>query len=188
MMRLRWILFLVLTLLSIAAALIGSYRFLRGSDLSMRSIFRPPPANRLLITMEGFRLVQSENGRPVWIVKASVADLFENREANLRNVEMVFNNPDGRTAALIGERGSLDTGSGNASIRRGSREVRIVTSDGYLMTTDSLVWNASDRVVRTADHFKVLGKEIYFEGKGMSADVDMRKMVVESDVKAVLQE
>jgi hypothetical protein len=82
----------------------------------------------------------------------------------------------------------MDTETGNASVRRGAREVRIVTSDGYLVTTDSLFWRAADRIVRTKDPFKVLGQEIYIEGTGMSADVDMRKVTVESDVKAVLQE
>lgn len=188
MLRIRWILFLLLILLSVAAVLFGSYRVLRDADLSVRSFLRPPAANRLLVTMEGFRMVQSENGRPAWVLKAGAADLYESKEAQLRNIEMVFNNPDGRTAALIGEQGSMDTASGNATIRRGTREVRIVTSDGYLMTTNSLVWTASERIVRTADPFKVLGKEIYFEGKGMSADVDMRQVVVDSNVKAVLQE
>jgi hypothetical protein len=82
----------------------------------------------------------------------------------------------------------MDTLNGNATIHRGAREVRIITSDGYLMTTNTLFWKADDRVVKTPDAFKVLGKEIYLEGKGLSADVDLRKMLVESNVKAVLQE
>jgi len=36
----------------------------------------------------------------------------------------------------------MDTLNGNATIRRGLREVRIITSDGYLMTTDTLHWKA----------------------------------------------
>ena len=66
--------------------------------------------------------------------------------------------------------------------------MRIITSEGYLMTTNSLFWKARERVVTSPDPFKVLGKEIYLEGKGFSANVDMRKMLVESNVKAVLQE
>jgi hypothetical protein len=89
---------------------------------------------------------------------------------------------------LIGEIGVMDMVSGNGSIRRGAREVRIVTSDGYLMTTNSLFWKAKERVIGTEEPFKVLGREIYLEGKGFSADVDMRKILVNSNVKAVLQE
>ena len=188
MMRLRWIFFVCLVLVSLAALLYGSYRFLSSADFSAPLLIRPTAGKRVLVSMEGFRLIQSEDGRPAWNLQARAADLFENKSAQLRDVEIVFNHPDGRTAALIGEKGSMDTLTGNASISRGDREVRIVTSDGYLMTTDSLSWRPEERVIRTKDPFKVLGKEIYIEGNGMSADVDMRKVVVDSNVKAVLQE
>jgi hypothetical protein len=56
------------------------------------------------------------------------------------------------------------------------------------MTTNSLFWKAKERVIGTEEPFKVLGREIYLEGKGFSADVDMRKILVNSNVKAVLQE
>jgi LPS export ABC transporter protein LptC len=173
---------------SLAALLYGSFIVLRDTDMSMPSLFQPAAGKRLLISMDGFRLVRSENGTVSWQMTAVNTELFENKEAQLKDIEIVFTNPDKKTAALIGENGVMDTVSGNATIRRGVREVRIVTSDGYLMTTNSLFWKASERVVRTADPFKVLGKEIYLEGKGFSADVDMRKMLVDSNVKAVLQE
>jgi LPS export ABC transporter protein LptC len=172
----------------LAAALYGSYRFLRDVDIKMPSLFSPAPGKRLFISMEGFRLTQSEEGRVSLRMSASAADLFEDKEAQLKEIELVFKGPDGRTAALIGETGIMDMVSGNGTIRRGAREVRIITSDGYLMTTDSLFWKAKERQIRTADPFKVLGREIYLEGKGFSADVDMRKILVDSNVKAVLQE
>jgi LPS export ABC transporter protein LptC len=179
---------MLVVLALIAGLLFGSYRVLRDADFSVPAILRPSQAKRVLISMEGFRMVQSEGGRTAWSLTARIADLFERRDAQLRDVEIVVSNPEGRKAALIGENGTMDTETGNASVRRGAREVRIVTSDGYLVTTDSLFWRAADRIVRTKDPFKVLGQEIYIEGTGMSADVDMRKVTVESDVKAVLQE
>jgi len=100
----------------------------------------------------------------------------------------VFNNPENREARLFGDSGTMDTTSGNASIRGGSREVRIVTSDGYLLTTSSLNWKAGERIVWTEEPFKLLGSEIYLEGVGITADVDMRTLVVKDHVKAVLQE
>lgn len=179
----------VLSLFTVlAAVLYGSYLFLRDADIKMPSLFSPDSGKRLFMSMEGFRLTQSEEGRVSLRMSASAADLFENKEAQLKDIELVFNNPDGRTAALIGETGVMDMVSGNGTIRRGAREVRIITSDGYLMTTNSLFWKAKERQIRTAEPFKVLGREIYLEGKGFSADVDMRKMLVDSNVKAVLQE
>lgn len=189
MIRSRVRFFAVLSVLIVLAAfLYGSYLFLRDADITMPSLFGPAPGKRLFISMDGFRLTQSEEGRVSLRMSAKAADLFENKEARLKEIELVFNNPDGRTAALIGETGTMDMASGNGAIRRGVREVRIVTSDGYLMTTDSLIWKAKERVIKTGEPFKVLGREIYLEGKGLSADVDMRKMLVDSNVKAVLQE
>ncbi len=180
--------FVLFVLAALGALLYFSYRVLRNADIGIPAVLRPAGENRVVISMEGFRLVQTEQGRVAWSVQARRADLMENKEAQLKEVEAVFNNPDGKTAALIGELGTLDTTSGNASIRRGAREVRIVTSDGYLMTTDSLSWKAHDRLVRTHDPFKVLGREIYIEGKGMTADVDLEELTVDDNVKAILQE
>ena len=172
----------------IAAVFYGSYHLFRGADVAMPSLFRLTSGSRLLMSMEGFKFTQSENGRISWRMNARNADLYESKEAQLKDLEITFIAPDKREAALLGEVGTMDTVTGNASVRRGSREVRIVTSDGYLLTTDSLFWKAGERLVRTPDPFKLLGSEIYLEGKGLSGNVDMRTIVVNSDVKAVLQE
>jgi len=171
-----------------AASLYGGYILLRGAEISMPSLFRPVSGARLLMSMDGFRFTQSENGRISWRMSSRSAELFENKEAQLKEIEIVFKSPDRKEAALLGETGILDTATGNASIQRGKREVRIVTNDGYLLTTNSLFWKAGERLVRTDDPFKLLGKQIYLEGSGLSADVDLRTITVDSNVKAVLQE
>ncbi|HTP05792.1 MAG TPA: LPS export ABC transporter periplasmic protein LptC [Nitrospirota bacterium] len=154
----------------------------------MPTLFKPAPGTRLLMSMEGFRFAQSENGRVSWRMNSRSATLDANKEAQLKDIEIVFITPDNKEAALIGDVGIMDTVTGNASIRRDSRDVRVVTSDGYLLTTDSLTWKAGDRLVLTPDPFKLLGSEIYLEGRGLTANVDMRKIVVNNNVKAVLQE
>jgi LPS export ABC transporter protein LptC len=175
--------------LVLSAALYGAYALLRGTELAVPTLFQPASGTRLLMSMEGFRFVETENGRVSWRMVAGSADLYENKEARLQEIEILYTNPDNnKEAALRGETGTMDTTSGNVAIRRGEREVRIVTSDGYLLTTDSLFWKASERIVWTADAFKLLGSEIYLEGVGLSADVDMRTIVVKDNVKAVLQE
>ncbi len=157
-------------------------------SMSMPSLFQRAPGPRLIMSMEGFRFTRSENGNVSWRMQAGNADLYDSKEAQLKDLEITFIAPDKREATLLGETGTLDTTTGDASIRHGIRDVRIVTGDGYLLTTSSLFWRAGERLVRTADPFKLLGREIYLEGKGFSADVDLRKLVVNSNVKAVLQE
>jgi hypothetical protein len=175
-------------LLGIAALSYGGYLLLHGTDLSVPSLFKPVPGTRLLMSMEGFRFAQSENGRVAWRVNAESANLYANKEAQLRNIEIVFTTPDMKEAALLGEVGVMDTSTGNASIRRGSREVRVVTNDGYLLTTDSLMWKAGERLVQTPDPFKLLCSEIFLEGRGLTANIDLRMINVNNNVKAILKE
>lgn len=184
----KTILITLFTVLTLTAFIYGGYFLLRGTEISMPVLFRPSPGARLLMSMDGFKFTQSENGRVSWTMHAKNADLYESKEAQLKDMEIFFNDPDGKEAVLRGETGSMDTDSGNAVIRRRTRDVRVITSDGYLLTADSLFWKAGQRLVWTAAPFKLVGSEIYLEGVGLSANVDMRTIVVKNNVKAVLQE
>ena len=178
----------VAIILILTALVYGSYLLLQGTEITVPVLFHPAPGPRLLMSMDGFRFTQSEKGHVSWLMNARTADLYENKEAQLKEIEILFSNPDKKEAVLRGTTGTMDTTSGNASIRRGTREVRIITSDGYLLTTDTLYWKAGERLVWTPGPFKLLGSEIYLEGVGFSANVDMRTIVVKGNVKAVLQE
>jgi LPS export ABC transporter protein LptC len=188
-MKVNWKLLKALSVfLVLFAVAYGSYHWLHGEDMTMPALFRPVSGARMLMSMEGFRFTQLENGRISWRMHAQNADLYESKEARLKNIEITFVAPDKREGALLGEAGTMDMVTGNASVYRVSRDVRVVTSDGYLLTTNSLFWKAGERLVRTPDPFKLLGSEIYLEGKGLSTNLDMRTIVVNSNVKAVLQE
>lgn len=179
------------SVLVLIAALYGGFLLIRRSDisLSMPSLFRRARQGpRLFMSMQGFRFTQSEEGRVAWRMWARSADLFDNKEAQLKDLEITFVGQDNRKASLTGDAGRMDTATGDASIRGIDHEVRIATSDGYLLTTTSLFWNAHRRLISTPDQFRLLGSEVYLEGKGLSADVDMRTIVVNGNVKAVLQE
>lgn len=175
-------------LLFVVALGYGMYRQFRGTEITIPSFLKPEAGTRLLMSLEGFTYIQSENGAVSWRLDTKSADLYENKEAKLKDVEIVFNNPGKGNVALIGETGTMDTASGDATIRGNSQKVRIVTSDGYVLTTNSLNWKAGERVVRTADPFKMLGREIYLEGRGLSARVENRTLTVDNNVKAILQE
>jgi len=178
----------VFAVVVLGAGLFGAYVLLTRTEMAMPPFLRPAPGPRLFMSMEGFRFSQSEDGHVAWRVRARNADLYESKEAKLKDLEITFTTPDNKEAALIGEQGVLDTVSGNGSVTSINHEVRVVSSDGYLLTTNSLFWKARERQVVTPDPFKLLGTEIYLEGKGLSANVDMRTIVVNSNVKAVLQE
>ena len=86
----------ITTLLLVAAIIICGYLLLRGRNITMTSLSRPSPGARLLMSMDGFRITQSENGRVSWRLDAMSADLFENKEAQLKEVKIVFKGLDKR--------------------------------------------------------------------------------------------
>lgn len=185
----RGLIKLLLIFLVVGASVYGGYLLIRETkEITIPSLTQPAPGVRLLMSMEGFRFAQSERGVISWRMNAKNAELYENKEAKLNDMEIDFKNPDGREATLFGDSGTMDTISGNASIHRVSQDVRIATTDDYLLTTSSLFWKAGERIVWTPAPFKLLGSEIYLEGVGMTANVDLHTIVVKNNVKAVLQE
>ncbi|HUI46211.1 MAG TPA: LPS export ABC transporter periplasmic protein LptC [Nitrospirota bacterium] len=180
---------LLLIFLIFGVSVYSGYQLIRETkEITIPSLLPPKPGVRLLMSMEGFRFAQSESGVISWSMNARNAELFENKEAQLNDVEIDFKNPNGKEATLFGDNGTMDTTSGNASIRRVSQDVRIATTDDYLLTTSSLFWKAGERLVWTPDPFKLLGIKIYLEGVGITANVDLHTVKVKDNVKAVLQE
>lgn len=178
-----------ITCLIAGTAIVGVYFLLKESkEIPVPVLLQPSPGVRPLMSMDAFRFVRSEKGSVTWRMDARKAELYDNKEARMEDIEIDFTNPDQRAAKLFGDSGTMDTETGNASIHRVSHDVKIITSDEYLLTTASLFWKAGERIVRTADPFKLIGAEIYLEGVGMTANVDLGTIVVKDNVKAVLQE
>ncbi len=179
----------VLSVVLVLLALVSGGRLLfRKAEITIPSFFRPATGARLLMSMDDFRFAQIEDGTVPWRMGARHADLYADKVSRLKEIEIVFRGADNRTVTLAGDEGTLNTESGKAVIRGRGQDVRLKTSDGYLMTTVSLVWESGERIVRTSDPFKLLGNSIYLEGKGLSADTELRTITVDNHVKAVLQE
>jgi len=174
---------IVLVLAAILANL-----FYRKAELSLQNFLRPYSQTKVLMSMQGFRFVQFGQDDIPWRMEARHADLYESKEARMRDVEIVFSGAESRVITLLGEEGTLNTATGDAVIHRGQRDVRVVTSDGYLLTTSSLTWSSRERNVRTSDPFKLLGNTIYLEGRGFSGNTDLHMLKVNDHVKAVLHE
>jgi len=176
-------------ILVLSAAVYCGYLLFRGRDIAVPVLFKPAVGERLLLSMDGFQFSQYAGKKTTWQMVARSADLYGNKEAKLKELEITFHSPDDRTQAkLRGETGTMDTVTGDASVRRGEKDVTIVTSDGYLLNTNSLFWKAGEQLVWTPEPFKLVGSEIFLEGVGLSAYADMRSLVVKNHVMAVLQE
>ncbi|HYA87220.1 MAG TPA: LPS export ABC transporter periplasmic protein LptC [Nitrospirota bacterium] len=179
----------IAVLFVLAAVVYCGYLLFRGTNITVPILFKPAAGERLLLSMDGFQFSQATGTKTTWQMVARNADLYENKQAKLKEIEITFNSPDNsRQARLLGETATMDTVTGDASVHGDTKEVRIITSDGYLLKTNSLFWKAGEQLVWTPEPFKLLGREIYLEGVGLSAYADMRSLVVKNHVMAVLQE
>jgi LPS export ABC transporter protein LptC len=168
----------------------GAFILVQERERVAPALFHPVRSEHVLMSMKGFRIARSERGAVSWIMNARDADLLDNKKSRLNEVDIhYFAGSSGAEATLTSDAGQVDTMSGDATFFRGSHDVKVVSSDGYLLTTaHALLWNADSRKIETTGQFTLLGKELYLEGVGMTADVDLRFLTVRNNVKAVLQE
>ena len=180
----------ILSIVAIVALfLYGGFYVMKEADVAVPLVFQPIAGVRKVMSLDAYTFVRSENGRIAWRLQAKTADLLDNKEARLHDLQIDFSDPgDEKHARLTGDIGSLNTENGNATVRRENEDVRIVTSDGYVLTTTALSWNAGKRTISSDEPFKLLGSEIYLDGRGITANVDMQSIEVNEHVKAVLQE
>ena len=140
------------------------------------------------MTMDNFHFTQAGKGKIDWEVKAVRAKLFKKEnKAVLEDVEAVFTTSQGIRLELKGDEGLFNTESHDIYIRKKNNDIKIVSSNGYTMTTDSLSWNNKKRVVATDDAVSIEGKDIKVRGKGLRINAVTQELEVMSDVEAVIK-
>lgn len=140
------------------------------------------------MTMDNFHFTQAGKGKIDWEVKAVRAKLFKKEnKAVLEDVEAVFTTSQGIRLELKGDEGLFNTELHDIYIRKKNNKIKIISSNGYTMTTDSLSWNNKNRIVATDDEVSIEGKEIKLKGKGLRINAVTQELEVVSDVEAVIK-
>jgi LPS export ABC transporter protein LptC len=133
---------------------------------------------------EGFSYTRNTDGRVEWEIKAKQADYLESRQiAEFKMVEAVFYDKNNQTVRLNGKTGRYFVDTQDIEV---GGDVRIVTSMGYTLTTETLKYTQADQTIRSASQAFVHG-----EGVAMSCDqvvlaVPDEKLELIGDVKGTL--
>ncbi|MEK6678226.1 MAG: LPS export ABC transporter periplasmic protein LptC, partial [Nitrospirota bacterium] len=137
---------------------------------------------------DNFHFTQAGKGKTDWEVKAVRAKLFKKEnKAVLEDVVAVFTTSQGIRLELKGDEGLFNTESHDIYIRKRNNDIKIISSNGYTMTTDSLSWDNKKRVVATDDAVSIEGKEIRLKGKGLRINAISQELEVLSNVEAVIK-
>lgn len=136
------------------------------------------------LKIEGVHLTRSIAGRTEWELRAKSADIFkEEGVTRLEAPEVVFFGKGDRRFELTGRKGEVFNGTNDVTV---SGEVKIINSDGYILTTDSLRYDSGKNVISTDSKVFMKGKLINMEGEGLAADIERNRVILKKGVKAVL--
>ncbi len=185
-LRIGLILFLAGTILiAVTITYVNLKKKVNSSDTFKKESFPDKDAD---MTMDNFHFTQAGQGKSDWEVKAVRAKLFKKEnKAVLEDVVAVFTTSQGVRLELKGDEGLFNTESHDIYIRKRNNDIKIISSNGYTMTTDSLSWDNKKRVVATDDAVLIEGKEIKLKGKGLRINAISQELEVLSDVEAVIK-
>lgn len=136
------------------------------------------------LKVEGIHLTRSIAGRMEWELNAISADIF--KEEGLTRLEapkVVFFGKGDKTVKLTGNKGEVLNGTNDLSV---TGDVKIVNSDGYTLTTDSLHYYSDKNSIATDSKVFMKGELIKMEGEGLVADIERNRVTIKKGVKAVL--
>lgn len=130
--------------------------------------------------MKSLRLTHKEGNEAKWELVAQEATIPEDgEEIFINSLRLtIFNDPE---IYLSGGSGIYMVEKSNIII---NKPVEINIGDAKF-TTDTLTWDSKNGLITTDDHIRFRGKKFLIEGKGLTAETKLHKVMILSDVKGI---
>ena len=119
-------------------------------------------------TIVDFNLIETILGRRSWVLRADQADTYDqSQEVDLRKLDIDFykTGTDSVNATLTADFGKVNMASRDMEA---SRNVRMVTSDSLVLTTDHLTWNNDTKKLFTESAIRLEKGTDWLRSKGTS--------------------
>lgn len=146
------------------------------------------PISNADMTMDNFHFTQTGKDKIEWEVRAARAKLFKDEnKAVLDDMTAAFVTPQGIRLELKGDEGIFNTDSHDMYIRKRDNQIRVISSNGYTMQTDSLFWNNKKRMVITEDAVLIEGPQLKVKGRGFRINAVSQQLEVLADVEATIK-
>jgi LPS export ABC transporter protein LptC len=137
--------------------------------------------------MHGVHLVETANGKKEWELDSDYAQGFKDKGTwKLQGVHVKFFGRAGTEYSVTGDKGTVQTETKDMQI---NGHVVTTTSDGYMVKSNSLKYDAHQKILTTPDHVEMTGPEtkegkFEMEGRGLYADLDTSVMNLKEKVRA----
>lgn len=133
--------------------------------------------------IEGFSLVETENGKKQWALTSKRASNYEQQKTvNIEGVKIDFFHQDEELySTLTSDRGVMNTVS-NDMIAQG--HVLVLSKDGSRLETNQLRWDNLRQKIVSDDSVRITRGKTVMTGIGLDSDPSLEHVVIKEKFKA----
>ena len=136
------------------------------------------------LKLERVHYQETHEGIKEWEVEAASAVYYkEDQMVLLEKVKATFFGKDGGNYILLAEKGRFNIKN---KIIEGFGGVQLKASDGYLLHTQTVKYESSQREIRTTDAVFLEGPDIRIEGKGLVVEVERQRLKILREVQTTI--
>ena len=170
----------IFTGLSVILAFIFFIFWLQMKQHVMKPPVPDPDIGKADVTIKNMELSETSEGDLDWRLKAEQAQLYEKQGiAYVTKLVLSYSGEEGQEIVLTGNRGKIDLSEKNVFL-----EGNVKASSNHVhLKTKTLSWFPKKRIISTEDPVWLKQNNIHITGRGMSADINLRKIKLNQDVK-----
>lgn len=136
------------------------------------------------IEADTLKYTESEGGKTLYEIESGQARFFKDESrTEFSDIRVKFIYQEKYEIIVSGKSGVLNTDTKDIII---TDNVEIRAATDYVLTTNSLLYNADRNEISTDDVITVTGPKADFSGKGLSFSMDTEELVILSDIKTTL--
>jgi len=154
--------------------------FRQAGRQQVRRSVSEPIVNKADVEVKKMEISETEAGDLAWNLKAEKAEVYEKEGvAYLQNIILEYLLGDGEEVVLTGDKGKINLVQKNVflegNVDASSYQIRLKTK--------TLSWNREKRMLLTDDRVWLRRENIEMSGKGMVADMNLRKIRLNKEIR-----
>ena len=167
---------------SVALVAILTWRTLAPSP--KKNLSPPEPVSTADLQLDRMKYTETREGVKEWELEAASVRYFQDENmVFLEKVKATFFGKNQESYTLVGERGRFNTQTKAIEVFDG---VRIESSDGYRMQTQTLEYRAEKRELRTSDPVEMSGPQLDVRGTGLVVELDHQRVKILKQVTTIV--
>jgi len=133
--------------------------------------------------IEGFSLIETENGKKQWVLTSPKASNYEKQKTvQIEGVKIDFYRVNEELySTLTADRGTVNTTS-NDMVAQG--HVLVVSKDGAKLETNLLRWDNARQKIMSDDSVRITRGKTVMTGIGLESDPSLEHVVIKEKFKA----